>query len=75
MQALYMLHGLRMFARGVLVQHHPSRTGGTPKPQGIPSRTGGIPKSFLSWRALRARDYWGGRGVHAGASRCVRGPD
>ena len=59
---------------GAALQGNPSRTGGIPKPQGIlPVLVGFLSPSLVG--ALCARDYWGGRGVHTGASRCVRGPD
>ena len=89
-QALYMLHDPRMFARGVLVQHRKGippeleSQGKPPKPQGKPpTLVGIIPPSSVGAGCVSpslvgagwARDYGGGRGVHMGASRCVRGPD
>ena len=72
-----MLHDLRMFARGVLVQHY---RGISPVLVGFLSRRGFPPAlvGILSPSlvgALCARDYGGGRGVHMGASGYVREPD
>ena len=72
-----MLHDLRMFARGVLVQHCegiPTALMGFLSLGGLPPALVGILSPSLVG-ALCARDYGGGRGVHTGASRCVRGPN
>ena len=72
-----MLHDLRMFARGVLVQHCrgiPPALVGFLSRRGFPPALVGILSPSLVG-ALWARDYGGGRGVHTGALRCVYGPN
>ena len=72
-----MLHDLRMLARGVLVQHRkgiPPALLGFLSRRGMPPTLVGIISPSLVGAGW-ARDYGGGRGVHMGASRCVREPD